>query len=374
MTHLPIANAADIGLDPQRLAAAYSLMEEWTQGDHPPIPGGGILVGRHGKTVERRLFGRMQPSPEGPPIRDDAIFLLASLTKPITYLAAMMLVERGMLSLSQKVIRYIPEFAAHHKEETLVQHLFTHTSGMPDMLDNHVELRRQHAPLSRFIQGAILETVPLFPPGTNHKYQSMGTLIVAEIIQRLSGKPIREFLRDEIFIPLGLRDTSLGCQGLDSRRLVHVRLPEYLDPTFGWNSKYWQELGAPWGGMFSTLSDFGVICQWMLERGKYGATRLLSQATVSMMTMNRLDDHPDVPEGVRRSRPWGLGWQMNHPGTSSSLCDLLGRHVFGHTGSTGTLVWIDPATEVFCLIFTSGGVDVDPWRLNLSNAVAAAVV
>src|SRR4029078_493144 len=100
------------------------------------------------------------------------LFLMSSLTKPVVYLAAMILVERGLLNLSDKVTRYIPDFAAHHKEETLVLHLFTHTSGLPDILDNNIELRKAHAPLSKFIEHAIRDTVPLFPPGTNLKYQS----------------------------------------------------------------------------------------------------------------------------------------------------------------------------------------------------------
>lgn len=374
MSPLPIAQPEEIGLDRDRLQTAYDLMAKWSGDPQGPIPGGGIVVGRKGKMVEPKLFGRMGPEPGAPPIRRDATFLLASITKPVVYMSAMMLVERGLLNLSDPVARYIPDFAAHHKEATLVQHLFTHTSGLPDMLANNVELRRQHAALSKFIEGAIRDTVPLFPPGTNHSYQSMGTLVVAEIVQRLSGLAIRDFLQREIFTPLALRDTALGSQGLDRSRLVRVRLPDYLEPAFGWNSSYWLELGAPWGGMFSTLEDFAVVCQLMLNGGVYQGTRLLSPASVAMMTTSRLDDYPEMPEPIRRSHPWGLGWKLNQPGTSGSLCDLLGRHVFGHTGSTGTLAWMDPSTQAFCLIFTSGGTDVDPWLTSLSNVVAAAIV
>src|SRR5204863_9436310 len=113
----------------------------------------------------------------------------------VTYLGAMLLVERGLLNLSDRVTRYIPDFAAHHKENTLVQHLFTHTSGLPDMLDNNLELRRAHAPLSKFIEGAIRDTVPLFAAGTKLSYQSMGTLVVAEIVQRISGLSIAAYLK-----------------------------------------------------------------------------------------------------------------------------------------------------------------------------------
>ena len=94
-----------------------------------------------------------------------------------------------------------------------------------------------------------------------------------------------------------------------------------------------------------------------------------------MMTTNRLDDFAELPEPIRRTQPWGLGWRLNHPGTPDSWGDLLGRHVFGHTGSAGTMVWIDPQTQGFCILFTNLLRAKAPWRLvHLSNAVAAAFV
>src|SRR5262245_34151469 len=215
MSQLPHASSAELGLDPRRLESAYDRLEEWTSGANPPIPGGAILVGRRGKTVEPKLFGRQGPETNSPPIRRDAIFLLASITKPVVYMGALMLVERGLLNLSDHVTRYIPEFAAHHKEETLVEHLFTHTSGMPDMLPGDKELRAEHAPLEKFIEGAIKDTVPLFPPGTSWSYQSMGTLVVAEIIQRITGQKIHDYIQRQILEPLELHSTRLGSKGLD---------------------------------------------------------------------------------------------------------------------------------------------------------------
>jgi CubicO group peptidase (beta-lactamase class C family) len=371
---LPHARPEDIGLDPRRLQDAYALLEDWTKGKDPPVPGGVILVGRRGKIVPPRFFGRQGPEADAPAIRRDAMFLVASISKPVTYLGAMMLVERGLLSLTDPVTRYLPEFARHDKGETLVVHLFTHTSGLPDMLPDNVELRRKHAPLKRFIQGAIRDTKPLFPPGTRLSYQSMGTLVVAEIIQRLSGMTIHDYLRRQIFEPLGLKSTGLGSQGFDRKRLVRVQVPDWQEKTdFGWNSTYWQQLGAPWGGLFSAPEDFAVLCQLMLDGGRRGKTRLLSPAAVRMMTTNRLNDFPDLPEATRRTQPWGLGWRMNHPGTPGSWGDLLGRHVFGHTGATGTMVWMDPETRGFCLLWTNAIRARAPWRLvHLSNAVAAS--
>jgi len=371
---LPIAKPDAIGLAPDRLEYAYQLLESWTSGDNPPVPGGAIVVGRNGSMVEPRFFGRQGPEPDAGPMRRDGMFLMASITKPVVYLGGLILAERGLVNLSDPVTRYIPDFAAHHKEDVLVNHLFTHTSGLPDMLRDNVELRRQHAPLERFIQGAIRDTVPLFRPGTEHRYQSMGTLIVAELIQRISGLSIRDFLEKEIFDPLGLENIGLGSGGFARERLVRVQTPDYQEADFGWNSRYWQEFGAPWGGMFSAPADFAVLCQMLLDGGARGV-RLLSPATVGMMTANRLSDYPELPEPIRRTKPWGLGWQLNHTGTAGSWSDLLGRHVYGHSGATGTLVWIDPQRRGFCLLLTTAVRSKAPWRLvALSSAVSAAFV
>jgi CubicO group peptidase (beta-lactamase class C family) len=164
-TGLPQVKAEDIGLDPRRLQVAYDLMEQWTTGPKPPVPGGAILVGRSGKTVAPRFFGRQGPEPDASPIRRDAMFYMASVTKPVIYLGAMLLVERGKLNLSDRVTRYIPEFTGQGKEDTQVLHLFTHTSGLPDELPDNAALRRQHAPLKKFIEEAI-RTPLLFKSGT----------------------------------------------------------------------------------------------------------------------------------------------------------------------------------------------------------------
>lgn len=374
MTYLKYEKAARLGMDEGRLQQAYALLDEWTGGDNPPVPGGAILVGRHGKIVEPHFSGRQGPEQDAEPIRRDGMFLLASITKPIAYMGALMLMERGELNLTDPVVRYIKDFAAHHKEETLVHHLFTHTSGMPDMLSNNAELRRSHAPLKTFIQGAIRDTVPLFDPGTDLSYQSMGTLVVAELVQRLSGQTIADFLASEIFQPLGLKSSSLGAGTFSRERLVRVEIPDYqIGSDFGWNSPYWQDLGVPWGGMFCAPEDLAVICQWMLNRGELEGVRLLSPDTVQMATTNRLDDYPLLPEGIRRSQPWGLGWRMNHPGNTDSWGDSLGRHVFGHTGATGTTVWMDRKRNGFCILLTTAIRSRAPWRLvKLSNIIASA--
>lgn len=370
---LPQVAADDLKIDAKRLQVAYDLLEKWTTGPNAPVPGAAVLVGRAGKAIAPRYFGRQGPEADAEPLRRDAMFYMASITKPVIYLAGMMLVERGLLNLSDRVTRYLPEFVGEGKESAQVLHLFTHTSGLPDELPSNAELRRSHSPLKRFVEES-LKAALLFAPGTRFSYASCGTILVAEIVQRLSGRSIAEFVRREILDPLGLRSTGLGSQGFARERLVRATVPDYQkDSEFSWNSKYWQEFGSPAGGLFSTPEDYAVICSMMLNGGKWGDVRLISPATARMMTTNRLDDLPDLPEPVRRTQPWGLGWRLNHLGQPDSWGDLLGRHVFGHTGSSGNLVWMDPQTQGFCILLTNYLRARAPWRLvHLSNIVASA--
>ncbi|GIW80153.1 MAG: hypothetical protein KatS3mg105_1960 [Gemmatales bacterium] len=372
---VPEAKPEDIGLDPRRLQVAYDLLAKWTNGPKAPVPSAVILVGRNGRRVAARRFGRMGPEPDAKPIRHDAMFYMASVTKPVVFTAAMLLVERGQLNLSDRVTRYIPEFAVNGKEETLVLHLFTHTSGLPDEPPNNARLRDAQAPLKAFISDSI-KAKPLFEPGTRFSYSSSATLTVAEIVQRLSGQSIHDFVHREILDPLGLKSTGLGSKGFDRDRLVRTTLPAYQKGIKGhWNSRYWQELGSPAGGLFSTAEDYAVLCALMLNGGEWGQVRLLSPATVHMMTTNRLNDLPKLPEPIRRTQPWGLGWKLNHLGLPGSWSDLLDRDVFGHTGSAGNVVWMNPQTKGFCIIFTNYLRAKAPWRLvHLCNAVAASFV
>ncbi|WP_020474830.1 serine hydrolase domain-containing protein [Zavarzinella formosa] len=209
---LPQVKPEEIGLHPKQLQAAYDLMEKWTTGPDAPVPGGAILVGRGGKTVAPRFFGRQGPEAGAGPIRRDAMFYLASVTKPVICMGAMLLVERGLLNISDRVSRHIPEFTGGGKEDAQIIHLLTHTSGLPDELPDNAGLRKQHAPLKKFIEESIKAELA-FKPGARYSYASCGILLVAEIIQRLSGKSVREFVRREIIDPLGLKSTGLGSQG-----------------------------------------------------------------------------------------------------------------------------------------------------------------
>jgi CubicO group peptidase (beta-lactamase class C family) len=342
---------------------------------------------------------------------DDSIFLIASPTKPITVTAVMMLVERGELDLDDPVVAFVPEFAPHDKDKIRIRHLMTHTSGLPDQVPENTRLRSEHQPLDAFVRAAC-QVKPEFAPGTAVQYQSMGIAMLAEIVRRISGKPLSDFLRDEIFQPLGLEATALGApndwwtgQSAKAERIAHVRLEGQQSATdWNWNTRYWHSLGVPWGGLLTTPREFGIICQMFLDalkgegptlragKRQFGfgeqprrdpqastidarSATLISPATARTMTTNQLQFMAEVPEVDRRTRPWGLGWRLNWPGHSASFGDLLGPRTFGHWGATGTLAWIDPDAEAFLVLFTTQPQEPEGRYLaRISNMVCAARV
>ena len=202
-------------------------MEKWTTGPNAPVPGGAILVGRFGKTVAPRFFGRQGPEADAEPIRRDAMFYMASVTKPVIYLAAMLLVERGQLNLSDRVTRYIPEFTGKGKEDAQVLHLFTHTSGLPDELPNNAELRRRARAAGevhrRVDQGRAAvqarHAVQLCQLGHHPRRRDRAAAVGA--VRSASS------CASEIIEPLGLKSTGLGSQGFARERLVRTTVPDY---------------------------------------------------------------------------------------------------------------------------------------------------
>jgi CubicO group peptidase (beta-lactamase class C family) len=325
-----------------------------------------------------------------PACRDDSLFLVASLTKPIVAMATLLLVERGELCLNDRIADIIPGFAGADRKATTVRHLLTHTSGLPDMLPNNRALRAANAPLERFVEGACGVTLD-FPPGRGTQYQSMGFALLGHIIQQVSRVSCGEFLRREMFAPLGMHDTCLGLpddesaaasrSGTDSvsllSRIAEVRLPpEQADAAgWNWNSPYWRSLGAPWGGMFSTVHDLLIFCRMILRGGMYGGERVVSPAMIAAATTNQLEYFHDMPDADRRTRGWGFGWRLNWPAHATCFCDLLSDRAFGHWGATGTLFWIDPQRDAAVVILSTQPLDFGsgPKLTRLSNMIAAAL-
>ncbi len=248
----------EAGFAADRLQRVYQALDE--AASRGAIPGAALLVARGGRAVAPFAVGRQFPDQPDPQVTADSIFLVASVTKPVVAAALMLLVERGKLMISDRVADHLPEFGNRGKEAVRVHHLLTHTSGLPDMLPENYELRRRHAPLKEFVR-RIFELELDFAPGTRVQYQSTGIALLGEIVERISGMPLPAFLRQEIFIPLRMADSSLGVGDLDQTRIVRVNLPEEMrEADWGWNNAYWWNFGAPWGGMFTTVSDHFRFC------------------------------------------------------------------------------------------------------------------
>jgi CubicO group peptidase (beta-lactamase class C family) len=354
------------------LQRAYDLLERWARNGR--LPGAALGIGRSTGSLEPRFFGRQGPGPADPAIRPDALFLVASITKPVTATAVMLLVERGALALDDRVAEFIPAFARNGKHEVRVRHLLTHTSGLPDMLPENEALRASHAPLATFLDA--IYRLPLdFPPGTQVQYQSMGIAVLAEIVHQVAGRSLPEFLRGEIFAPLGMNDTSLGWVPEKKPRIAAIRItPAQQSTDWNWNSPYWLGFGAPWGGLITSPADFSRFCRMMLGGGQLDGIRLLAPSTVRAMIENRLATMPEVPEADRRCRPWGLGWRRNWQGHPENFGDLLGPRAYGHWGASGTLCWLDPDADAYALLFTTQPLGNDrSYLARISNIVAGAL-
>ncbi len=295
-----------------------------------------VLNARRGTATFERAFGKATTA--------DAIFLLASITKPMTATAVMALSDRGELKTSDHVVKFIPEFADGERRNITIEHLLTHTSGLPDQLPENKALRQGHAPLAEFVQRAI-RTPLLFTPGTKYHYQSMGILLAAEIVERITQKALREFLAMEVFAPLGMTRSALGLGGFKLADTVRCQT-EHAVPEAGggapgtqdWdsNSDYWRNIGSPWGGAHSTASDVARFLNSFL----YPEGKALREQTARLM----IQDHTPGLEARR-----GLGFALGPEGFGKT-CSAKS---FGHGGSTGTLAWADPETDTTCVILTS---------------------
>ena len=217
-----------MSLKQDRLEQAAALIKKST--DSGEVSAASLYV-RQREIVFQRAFGRAHDP--------DSVFLLASITKPMTAIGVMMLVDRGQLTLSDPVRKHIPEFTGGERDLVTIRHLLTHTSGLPDQLEENVQLRKRHAPLKDFV-AATCRTPLLFKPGTQVKYQSMGLLLAAEIAERVTKRPFRDFLGDEFFRPAGMTKTSLGLGG---RRISDTMLSQVAERArFVWRRRFQPKL------------------------------------------------------------------------------------------------------------------------------------
>lgn len=355
------------GLSKARFEVAQGVLEDAVAGGQVGAATTAIL--HKGKLVHLAAFGQTGWPGRSAPVVSDSIFLIASLTKPIVCAGVMLLVQDGQLRLDQPVVSLVPEFGARGKEAVLVRHLMTHTSGLPDQLAKNVELRSRHASLSEFVD-SVCQLKLLFPPGSQVSYQSMGILMLQEIVERLTGGRLRDFLPERLLLPLGMKDTTLGVPVSGMERSVHAAMSgdaNYGDDQtdWGWNSLYWRGLGAPWGGMHSTAEDLGRFLRHMLGE----TTGPLTPLTRRAMVRNQIPAMPGIPQEQRATRRWGLGWMLGSP----SFGNLVSPHTFGHTGATGTLFWADPETRIACVLLTNQPQQGQSLFPRYSNAVGGAL-
>ena len=306
---------------PKLLAEADRLLTSQT--DNGSIAAAALLV-RQGSAEFVRAYGKAGLQTP---------FLIASPTKPMTATAVLLLRDRKQLQLSDAVTKYLPQFSGGDRESVTLKHLLNHTSGLPDMLPENVELRKRHAPLSEFVAGTC-RTPLLFRPGTKVSYQSMGILLAAAIVEKISGQPLPEFLAANLFTPLKMTSTSLGLGSHQLASTAPCQVPAASD--WDWNSPYWRKLGAPWGGAHSTVSDLAAFIELFTGVGP-GPLRVDTRREMRSLQTDGLN------------QAWGLGWSLQ-PG---SFGQTSSPATFGHFGSTGTVVWHDPAVALTCILLTT---------------------
>ena len=250
----------------------------------------------------------------------------------------------------------------------------THSSGLPDMLPENQSLRERHASMSEFI-AQICQLKLDFPAGTGLQYQSTGLAILGEIVQRVSGISLKEFLKKEFFEPLRMQDTSLGLEELPEKRLSQVKLPpEQEGSDWGWNSPYWRNFGAAWGGMFSTVADLTRFLKMFLNGGELDGVRVFSKSAVKAMTTDQTSPMSGIPSSQKFAMRCGLGWRLAPSSCWGFFGDFLSPGSFGHGGATGTVFWADPDRDMtFVLLTTQPSIWSESLLRKASNLAIASI-
>lgn len=410
MTGITVEGAADAGLDPKALQRAFGLLAGWTEDG--TLPGAAALIARGGRIAGEAYLGQTAQSGGGL-VTAETIWSLASITKPVTATATMLLVERGLFALDEPLADLLPEFrrapASDFDRRTVtVRQALSHCSGLPGFSEDNLELRWAGRPLDDFIRSFARQPL-LFAPGTLHVYSNVAIALAAELVGRaLTGalgqavaQPTVEgyhaFVRDAILTPLGMADSAIPTPPAWADRIAQVvgTGQEGTDWEMA-NSAYYRGLGIPWGGLFSRPRDLVRFVDLFLPSSGgvprlAGATAapLLARPTVRAMTSIQAappDAPPDLAPELREGLPpiaraaveWGLGWEIKGTKRRHPSGDLTSPATFGHGGASGTLVWADPATDLICVLLTNrasrtGWSDERPRQALFANAVMAAL-
>jgi uncharacterized protein YbbC (DUF1343 family)/CubicO group peptidase (beta-lactamase class C family) len=358
--HLASAATAKASAAP-KLAVLDTIVLEAIH-DHE-IPGAVLLVGHNGQVIYRKAFGNRALEPRGEPMTVDTIFDIASLTKVVaTTTAVMQLVQKGEVRLNDPVAKYLPEFADHNKDDITVRNLLTHFSGLREDFDLDPPWQGREAGFRL----AFAEK-PVSPPGSRFLYSDTNFIVLGALVERVSGNTLDQYCARKIFGPLRMAHTRFlppaawrakiapteyDEQGKMMRGVVH-------DPRA-------RRMGGVAGhaGLFSTADDLS----------KFG-TALLKGSPVLAGDMVEKMTTPQQPPTAQILR--GFGWDIDSP-FSSNRGDLLPIGSFGHTGFTGTSLWIDPTTQTYIVLLTNavhprGKGSAIALRSKVATAVAAAL-
>ena len=352
-------------LDMRRFAKVDQVASQEIAAGH--VPGAVILVGHRGKTVYRKAFGQCALLPRCQPMKADTIFDIASLTKVVaTTTAVMKLVERGQIHLDKPAAAYWPAFSANGKEAITVRQLMTHTSGLRAGMPSR-------PPWSDYDSAVVTIAMdqPVRTPGTQFIYSDVNFIALGEIVHRVSHMPLNVYCKREVFEPLGMKNTTfLPPPGLKPR----IAPTDYQGSGLRWGvvsdpTSYRMGGVAGHAGVFSTADDLALLAQMLCNGGEGQEQRVLSAATVAAMTKAQR-----LP-GISTQR--ALGWDMRSP-YSKVFNAAFPKGSFGHTGYTGTAMWIDPESKTYMIILTSrlhpnGQGNVKPLRAKIAEAVAAAL-
>lgn len=345
-----------------RLTAVDAVIEQAIR--ESTIPGAVLLVGHDGRVIYRKGYGSRALEPRREPMTLDTIFDLASLTKVIvTSTAVMQLVEHGKLRLNDPVAKYLPEFAQNGKQDITIRQLFTHYSGLAPDLD----LKTQWEGKQTAYDMAFAAT-PEDAPGSRFSYSDINFIVLGALIERVSGETLDQYSSRHIFIPLKMPHTRFLPPTTWRVKIAPTQYDEHEhmlrgvvhDPTV-------RRMGGVAGqaGLFSTADDLARFAQALLNGGE----GILSAASVEKMTS------PEQPPSAPVLR--GFGWDIDSP-YSSNRGDLLPVGGYGHTGFTGTSLWIDPATQTYIILLTNavhprGKGNAVALRSKVATAVAAAL-
>ena len=360
---IPHAAPADVGMSAERLAMIDRVMANAI--DARGFPGAAVIVGRHGSIVWERGYGTLGGGSATAVDPERTLYDLASLTKVVaTSAAAMVLVDKGRLRLDDRVGRWIPQFAKGEKSRITIRHLLTHRSGLPPGR----ELASGDPRESRRL---VLRTPLMATPGERFAYSDLGPIVLGLVIERITGEPLDRFVRRAVHAPLGMRSTRFRPTSEMAGRTAPT---EPGVPRGEVHDRSAHALGGVAGhaGLFATASDLAIFAQLMLERGSHAGVRLVRDSTVALFTRRAMEDDRQA-----------LGWETCAGGGSCGR--FMGPTAFGHTGFTGTSLWIDPERDLFVIVLTNrlaGGTDgrvaplaiVHDVRGDVADLAALAVI